>query len=287
MYYYAAIILLCSIPYVATFVSLPQKPPPLPPHTHTHSHTHSTYPSICVVGYNVAACNVDVPYPTCTHYVLCMPFTHSGAQPILYPAETLAAAYHTGRPVHTSQLSSSRLGSYSTVPSGYAGLAAPSGTLSGAAATTAGTLQPLSHVPSAQSSQFHYIANTGVPHPHGHSVASPGSHSFSSRSGYSQAMNLQYVPQPGTLQLQPSVTVTPSYNVGYNPVISTSAPAYTQPPQQLTTIHPVTGTIQQSLPTGSFSPPDTITSHSSHLPPHGQVATQPQPTRAHWNAPGY
>ena len=213
-----------------------------------------------------------------------MCFTHPGAQPILYPAETLAA-YHTGRPVHTGQLSSSRLGSYSTVASGYAGLAAPSGTLSAAAATTAGTLQPLSHVPSAQSSQFHYIANTGVQHPHGHSVASPGSHSFSSRSGYSQAMNLQYIPQPGTLQLQPSVTVTPSYNVGYHsPVISTSAPAYTQPqPQQQ--LHPVTGTVQQqTLPI--FSPPDTITSHSSQLPP--QVVTQPQQTRSHWNTPtGY
>jgi hypothetical protein len=215
-----------------------------------------------------------------------MCFTHAGAQPILYPAETLAAAYHTGRPVHTSQLSSSRLGSYSTVASGYAGLAAPSGTLSAAAATTAGTLQPLSHVPSAQSSQFHYIANAGVQHPHGHSVASPGSHSYSSRSGYSQAMNLQYIPQP-TLQLQPSVTVTPSYNVGYNPVISTSAPAYTQPQQQqLPTIPPVTGTVQQTLPI--YSPPDTISSHSSHLPPHGLVVTQPQQTRAPWNAPtGY
>lgn len=212
-------------------------------------------------------------------------FTHSGAQPILYPAETLAAAYHTGRPVHTSQLSSSRLGSYSTVASGYAGLAAPSGALSAATATTAGTLQPLSHVPSAQSSQFHYIANTGVQHPHGHSVASHGSHSFSSRStGYSPAMNLQYIPQPGTLQIQPSVTVTPSYNVGYSPVISTSAPAYTQPQQQqLPTVPPVTGTVQQTLPI--YSPPDTISSHSSHLPPHG---TQPQQTRAHWNAPtGY
>lgn len=206
----------------------------------------------------------------------CMCFTHPGAQPILYPAETLAAAYHTGRPVHTGQLSSSRLGSYSTVASGYAGLAAPSGTLSAAAATTAGTSQPLSHVPSAQSSQFHY---TGVQHPHGHSVASPGSHSFSSRSGYSQAMNLQYIPQPGTLQLQPSVTVTPSYNVGYHsPVISTSAPAYTQPQQQQP--------IQQTLPGISFSPPDTITSHSSQLPP--QVVTQPQQTRSHWNTPtGY
>ena len=211
-------------------------------------------------------------------------FPYAGAQPILYPAETLAAAYHTGRPVHTSQLSSSRLGSYSTVPSGYAGLTAPAGTLSAAAATTAGTLQPLSHVPSAQSSQFHYIANTGVQHPHGHSVAaSPGSHSFSSRSGYSQTMNLQYIPQPGTLQLQPSVTVTPSYNVGYSPVISTSAPAYTQPQQQLSTIHPsVTGTVQPTALPTSF---DTITSHSSHLPPQG---TQPQQTRAHWNAPtGY
>lgn len=142
-------------------------------------------------------------------------FLHSGAQPILYPAETLAAAYHSGRPVHTSQLSSSRLGSYSTVASGYAGLAAPSGALSAAAATTAGTLQPLSHVPSAQSSQFHYITNTGgVHHPHGHSVASHGSHSFSSRStgaGYSQTMNLQYLPQSGTLQIQPSVTVTPNW----------------------------------------------------------------------------
>ena len=213
-------------------------------------------------------------------------FIHSGAQPLLYPAETLAAAYHSGRPVHTSQLSSSRLGSYSTVASGYAGLAAPSGALSAAAATTAGTLQPLSHVPSAQSSQFHYIANAGgVHHPHGHSVASHGSHSFSSRStgaGYSQTMNLQYLPQPGTLQIQPSVTVTPNYNVGYSPVISTSAPVYTQP-QQLSTIPPVTGTVQQTLPI--YSPPDTITSHSSHVPAHG---TQPQQTQAHWSAPtGY
>ena len=218
---------------------------------------------------------------------LCMCFTHPGAQPILYPAETLAAACHTGRPVHTGQLSSSWLGSYSTVASGYAGQAAPSGTLSAAATTTAGTLQPLSHVPSAQSNQFHYIANTGVQHPHGHSVASPGSHSFSSQPGYSQAMNLQYVPQHGTLQLQPSVTVTPSYNVGYHsPVISTSAPAYTQPqPQQQ--LHPVTGTVQQqTLPI--FSPPDTITSHSSQLPPHDQVVTQPQQTQSHQNTPtGY
>ena len=215
-----------------------------------------------------------------------MCFTYPGAQQILYPAETLAAAYHTGRPVHTGQLSSSRLGSYSTVASGYAGLTAPSGTLSAAAATTTGTLQPLSHVPSAQSSQFHYIANPGVQHPHGHSVATPGSHSFSSRSGYSQTMNLQYIPQPGTLQLQPSVTVTPSYNVGYHsPVISTSAPAYTPPQQQQqpSTIHPVTGPLP--IP---FSPPDTISSHSSQLPPHGQVVTQPQQTRSHWNTPtGY
>ena len=206
-----------------------------------------------------------------------MPSTHLGAQPILYPAKTLAAA---GRPVHTRLLSSSRLGSHSTVPSSYADLAAPSGTLSAAAA---GTLQPLSH---AQSSQFHYIMNTGVLHPHGHSVSSPESHS-SSRSGYGQAMNCQYELQPGTFQLQPSVTGTPIYNVGYNPKISTSVPAYIQPQQQLMTIHPVTGTIQQSQPSSGFSPPDTITSHSSHLPPHDQVATQPQPTQAHWNAPGY
>ena len=218
--------------------------------------------------------------------VQCIHFLHSGAQPILYPAETIAAAYHTGRPVHTGQqglaLSSSRLGSYSTVAGagGYAGLATPSGTLNASAVTTAGTLQPLSHVPSAQSSQFHYIANPGVQHPHGHSVASPGSHSFSGRSGYSQAMNLQYIPQPGTLQLQPSVTVTPSYNVGYhNPVISTSAPAYTQ--QQPPTIHSVTGTAPISVqpPTLPIFSPEPISSRD-HLA--AQQATQPPQTRPQW-----
>ena len=227
--------------------------------------------------------------------VPCMFFSIPGAQPILYPAETIAAAYHTGRPVHTGQglaLSSSRFGPYSTVAgaSGYASLAAPSGTLS-AAATTAGTLQPLSHVPSAaQSSQFHYIANTGVQHPHGHSVVSPGSHSFS-RSGYSQVPGgtmYNVIPaQPGTLQLQPSVTVTTNYTAGYhNPVISTSAPAYTQQQPQLSSIHPATGTpgisLQPTLPI--FTAPDTFSSHQ--LPP--QQVTQPQQTRPQWNAPsGY
>ena len=216
-------------------------------------------------------------------------FFHSGAQPILYPAESLTA-YHGGRSVHTGQ-GLARLGPYSTVGSGYQGLAAPSGTLSAAAvATTAGTLQPLSHIPSAQSSQFHYIANTGAVQQqhHTHSVASPGSHSFG-RSGYSgQAMNLQYIPaQPSTLQLQPSVTVGPSsYNIGYthSPVISTSAPAYTQHQPQLPTIHPVTGTaavsIQQTtLPT--FSAPDTFS--SPQLPPPTQQVTQHQQTRPHWS----
>lgn len=216
---------------------------------------------------------------------------HAGSQPpsaILYPAETITAAYQSGRPVHTGHglaalSASSRLGPYSTVagPSGYL---TPSGTLSGVAATTTGTLQPLSHVPSAaQSSQFHYIANPSVHQHHGHSVASmasPGSHSaFTSRQYHGQVPQM-YLTQPGTLQLQPSV--------GYhNPsVVSTSAPAYTQQQSQLSSIHAVTGTVgnlQQTLP--SFSAPDTFS--SSQLTPHPQPqqVTQSPLTRPQWNAP--
>lgn len=209
-----------------------------------------------------------------------------GSQPpsaILYPAESITAAYQTGRPVHTGHglALSSRLGPYSTVagPSGY--LAAPSGTLSGGAATTTGTLQPLSHVPTAAQSQFHYIANPSVHPQQGHSVASmasPGSHAAFSSRPYGQVSQM-YLTQPGTLQLQPSV--------GYHsPVISTSAPAYTQHQPQLSSIHAVTGTVgnlQQTLP--SFSAPDTFSSSQITPHPQPQQVTQSQLTRPQWNTP--
>ena len=240
----------------------------------------------------------------CAHqYIL---FLVAGSQPpsaILYPAEAITA-YQPGRPIHTGHglaFSSSRLaGSYgSTVAGPASGYLTPSGTLSAAAAaTTTGTLQPLSHVPSVQSSQFHYIANpTGVHPHHGHTasvasvhVTSPGSHSGFSGSRqqhYAQVpppMNLQYLAaQQGTIQLQPSVTLT-NYNVGYHSaaVISTSAPSYTQQ-QQLSSIHPVTGTAGSTPP--SYSAPDTFTS-SQVL--HQQAQAPPQQSRSQWNSPsGY
>ena len=205
---------------------------------------------------------------------------------ILYPAE-ITAAYQSGRSVHTGHglaLPGSRLGQYSTV-AGHSSYISPSGTLTGTAATTTGTLQPLSHVPTAaQSSQFHYLSNPSVQQHHGHSVASmatPGSHSAFSTRQYGQVpqMNLQYLAQP--LQLQPTV--------GYhNPAISTSAPTYTQQQAQVPSIHAVTGTagtLHQTLP--SFSAPDTFS--SSQLPhPQTQQATQSQISRPQWNAPsGY
>ena len=192
------------------------------------------------------------------------------------------AEYHGSRTVQPGLLPASRLGQYSTVAghTGYTSYLTP--TLSGVATTTTGTLQPLTHVPSAahaHSGQYHYIANPPSVQQQP-SVTSPVTHpAFSSR----QYTSMQYLTPHtvgGTLHLQPSV--------GYhNPVISTSAPAYTaQQPSSLPSIHPVTGTVgtlpPQTLP--SYTAPDTFSSSQLH-PQQQQQATQPPLTRPQWNAP--